>query len=192
MRFGPLVLTANLLSLLWVASVAMGEDSPSAAAPRKPGVMPHDMSAKEYCTSCHSGAVENVKAIPPGHYTDLDTCIICHAESSPMQHGFPARISHALTGREKCLTCHGGKIKGIPSVSPYHKGFEETGCTLCHAAPEPGAAVTAATAPVLPHSLQGRGPCLICHGGKMPGIVVVPKDHAGFDNGSCLYCHAVK
>lgn len=53
--------------------------------------------------------------------------------------------------------------------------------------PKPTA--TTSALPPIPHTLDGRADCLLCHssGGPKP----VPADHAGRDNKTCQLCHKV-
>jgi hypothetical protein len=41
----------------------------------------------------------------------------------------------------------------------------------------------------VPHDLEGRSECLMCHSGAMEGVAGVPEDHAGRGNETCLWCH---
>jgi hypothetical protein len=48
----------------------------------------------------------------------------------------------------------------------------------------------AAKPPAMQHTAQGRAQCLMCHGGTMPNIKAVPKNHEGRGNEACLWCHS--
>ncbi len=51
---------------------------------------------------------------------------------------------------------------------------------------------TAALAqPVIPHAIEGRNDCLMCHETGIAGAPRVPADHAGRNNSTCLICHRV-
>ena len=41
--------------------------------------------------------------------------------------------------------------------------------------------------PAIPHTLEGRDDCLMCHGET--GIKPFPADHAGRTNDTCTACH---
>lgn len=45
------------------------------------------------------------------------------------------------------------------------------------------------TAPLIPHTLEGRADCLSCHGSGISGIPQVPANHAGRTNADCATCH---
>ncbi len=47
----------------------------------------------------------------------------------------------------------------------------------------------AAKPPVTKHEIEGRGDCLMCHGGAMPNIKAVPATHEGRPNETCSWCH---
>lgn len=47
-----------------------------------------------------------------------------------------------------------------------------------------------AAAPPIPHTLEGRDRCLLCHtAGRMPTATDVPPDHEGRTNQTCQACH---
>jgi hypothetical protein len=47
----------------------------------------------------------------------------------------------------------------------------------------------AAGPPQIPHSLQGRDNCLLCHEQGIGGAPQIPTDHAGRTNETCQACH---
>jgi hypothetical protein len=53
----------------------------------------------------------------------------------------------------------------------------------------PPATTTAVSAPLIPHSLEGRDNCLACHQTGVGDAPAVPADHAGRTNDICLTCH---
>ena len=48
---------------------------------------------------------------------------------------------------------------------------------------------TAPAFPTIPHSLEGRDACLLCHQTGVAGASKVPEDHAGRTNETCTACH---
>jgi hypothetical protein len=51
-------------------------------------------------------------------------------------------------------------------------------------------AAQATKPPVVPHDLEGKANCLMCHSGKMPNIKGIPAEsHKDYTNDNCLLCH---
>jgi hypothetical protein len=46
-------------------------------------------------------------------------------------------------------------------------------------------------APPIPHDVEFKEECLMCHSGLLPNVAGVPADHEGYGNETCLDCHAV-
>ncbi len=143
-------------------------------------------------------------ASQPLRYADPSTCNACHqeqhsawetAQHSPVScescHG-PGQ-AHADTGakvvvdtsRELCALCHArllARPPQFPQVDLERHG-EQAECVTCHDPHEP----RLATAPLIPHTLEGRTDCLLCH--DLEGFKPVPEDHAGRGTETCLSCH---
>ena len=101
-------------------------------------------------------------------------------------------IPHDIPGKEQCLTCHGPQ--GVKPVPANHEGRPNDSCQVCHrpgATPTPGAvqpAQPAGSPPVIPHAVEGRQQCDMCHAG--PGSLQPnPADHTGRTNDTCQVCH---
>ncbi len=100
----------------------------------------------------------------------------------------PPAMSHSAEGRDDCMMCHkAGAMEPVPDAPANHVDRPSEICLMCHA---PDAAVQT-TAPVaVPHSLEGRDDCLMCHTvGAMEPVPDVPEDHAGMENAYCTLCH---
>lgn len=99
----------------------------------------------------------------------------------------PAPIPHALDGREECFACHAIGAVDAPPIPADHDQ-DVTVCTTCHAvwlAP-----VIAAAAPLaIPHELEGRGDCLVCHKLGTADAPRVPDNHDGLTSSICQTCH---
>jgi predicted CXXCH cytochrome family protein len=181
---------------------------PSGATPAAPPAIPHTLEGRADCLLCHGPS--GVLPFPADHAgrTD-DTCTGCHApppEPTPTPSPTPEptaaaptaqpagaaptapAIPHSLEGRADCLVCHGPD--GVRPFPADHAGRGNDTCTGCHASPAPTAAATAAAGlpPAIPHSLEGRADCLVCHGPN--GVRPFPADHAGRGNDICTGCHA--
>ena len=93
-------------------------------------------------------------------------------------------VPHEVDGRTSvCLTCHGAS--GLVPAPADHAGRSNRGCLACHKAPvrtggAPGI-------PLVPHELQGKDQCLVCHGEN--GMLPAPAGHAGRPRETCLQCH---
>ncbi|MBI5486865.1 MAG: cytochrome c3 family protein [Deltaproteobacteria bacterium] len=196
------------------ASPAVADAGPSPAdaggAPPPSGgppSIPHTLEGRSQCTACHSSGP---MAFPADHAGRTDSmCTGCHqpgasptgadagaadagaGEAAPPSGGPPA-VPHTLEGRDQCTVCHGeGGLRPMPGD---HAGRTDDMCLTCHHAPAgegggqppvPGAGVGGA--PAVPHGLQGRDECSLCH--SAGGVRPMPADHAGRANGTCLACH---
>ncbi len=113
-------------------------------------------------------------------------------EAKPSKHEAPAWttppvVKHSLEGRSNCLMCHSGKMKNVPAVPENHAGRTNDMCLLCHAA---DAEVQKTAPPAIPHELEGRSNCLMCHKpGAMKNVPDAPASHAGRTIAMCPVCH---
>lgn len=168
-----------------------------------PPQVPHTLEGRTECQSCHGPHEPWVEPPPQMPHTleGRTECLSCHGPQELRGAKLP-HIPHTLEGRTNCLTCHNtGAIKPFPED---HAGRTSVTCTTCHQpeevaiatpAPKPAPAPAATPAPaptltatptVIPHSLEGRDNCLMCHSS---GDYAVPADHAGRTSGTCLNCH---
>ncbi len=98
----------------------------------------------------------------------------------------PPVVPHDLEGRDDCLMCHSGAMDGMPAVPENHAGRGNATCLSCHG---PDAAMQTLTPPSIPHELEGRSECSMCHTSGMEGIPQAPADHEGRPNDACAMCH---
>jgi hypothetical protein len=98
----------------------------------------------------------------------------------------PKAVPHDLEGRSECLMCHSGAMEGVAGVPEDHAGRDNETCLWCHGA---GAAMQTTAAPQVPHELEGRADCAMCHTTGMESIPQAPEDHEGRPSGSCTMCH---
>lgn len=99
----------------------------------------------------------------------------------------PAPIPHSLEQRQECFTCHAIGAVDAPAVPADHEQ-DVTLCTTCHAvwlAP----AIAAAAPPAIPHELEGREDCLVCHKLGTADAPRVPDNHNGLVGDICQTCH---
>ncbi|MDE3091042.1 MAG: ammonia-forming cytochrome c nitrite reductase subunit c552, partial [Chloroflexota bacterium] len=123
------------------------------------------------------------------------------AQAERPAQGGPPQIPHAKEGHTDCLSCHEKGVNGAPKFPPDHTGRTNDMCLGCHtfkpgaasATAAPTAASTPATLsnvpPPIPHTLEGRDQCLVCHQTGGGGAPKVPADHAGRTNDQCRTCH---
>jgi hypothetical protein len=161
--------------------------------------VPHPKEGQEDCLVCHArGAVQ---PFPEDHsFQTNEFCLNCHqisvaavdtAEPATAASAIPA-VPHPLEGREDCLMCHDtGQVVPFPAD---HEGRTTETCLTCHQpseaaeVPTTAAPTTAVAAiPAVPHPLEGREDCLMCH--DTGQVVPFPADHEGRDSESCLGCH---
>ncbi len=103
---------------------------------------------------------------------------------APSPAATPMAVPHELEGRDNCLLCH---QNGDQALRADHTGRPVDICTSCHQPEETAPATPPAAAPtVIPHTLEGRDDCLLCH---QSGSQAVPDDHPGRDNETCTSCH---
>ncbi len=128
----------------------------------------HRSQVSPACQSCHGP----IKYSPKPDLKDQSFC---------------ANVSCHGTGWKKYVSL----IEAQPSVPTMPPPTPTPAPTV---APAAGATATATapavTAPDIPHTLEGRDNCLLCHGPG--GAKPVPADHAGRANDSCRVCHQPK
>jgi predicted CXXCH cytochrome family protein len=117
-----------------------------------------------------------------------------------------AAVPHPVTGREDCVACHGPE--GVRPFPADHAMRTNDICLGCHEAPatptpaptlvpSPTAVATPTETatpraaipgvPLIPHSLEGRADCLVCHSSQ--GVKPFLADHEGRGNDTCTVCH---
>ncbi|MHC4515376.1 MAG: cytochrome c3 family protein [Planctomycetota bacterium] len=95
-------------------------------------------------------------------------CATCH--NSAFAPGALAKPGLAHAYHLRCISCHKEERLG------------PTECTGCHR--------KAQVPPLsIKHPLTNVRKCLSCHAAKIPGVPVLPADHAGAPNGVCQICH---
>ena len=97
-------------------------------------------------------------------------------------------VTHDLEGKANCLMCHAvGVMEPVPDVPATHEGRAVETCGWCHAPTSP---MVTTGAPAIPHDLEGKANCMMCHAvGVMPPVPDVPADHQGRTVEMCGWCH---
>lgn len=156
------------------------------------------------CISCHNPHSPSLKQAPklPDMFRTLSDCTSCHREGGLK----PLPESHNGRGPDTCITCHRPEVVGpTPTPTPMPSGFKPTYTpTPAPIAPSPiftpepaetpstptATPAPARSAPRVPHTLEGRSDCLLCHGPQ--GFKPNPPDHEGRSKETCLACHGEK
>ena len=165
-----------------------------------PPPIPHTVEeARQDCLLCHAvGAVE-ASPIPAdvNHEEAEEFCHTCHAllpQPAPPAVAPPA-IPHDLLGREDCLMCHKMGIAFASRIPENHTGLPADLCQTCHlpalTTPLPEETREAGVMPSqVPHPVEGREDCRLCHETGAGGAPQFPPDHVDRANEVCLVCHA--
>lgn len=158
------------------------------------------------CKGCHGRLFSRPDDFPQvvsQRHARAWTCVSCHNPHRPeaiLQTGDQAatvpEIAHGVADRRDCLVCHGSGRGGV--FPEDHAGRTNELCVGCHvpltASPDlsqtPLLVSLTASFPRVPHNLQGRSNCLLCH--NLEGLLPVPKDHADRTNEMCRTCHTSK
>lgn len=134
------------------------------------------------CNACHNDKHDTW--VQSAHRSV--SCENCHGPGEVhLEKGTPLAVD---TAREACGVCHARVVarpRHFPQVDLEQHGGQAA-CVTCHNPHNPRVATT----PVIPHTLEGRTDCLLCH--NTGGIKPAPKDHEGRTSGSCLSCHRSK
>jgi hypothetical protein len=132
-----------------------------------------------YCASCHTERFELWQRADHGSVT----CETCHGPGTA--HVEEREKPLVDVSRQFCGLCHAAvfsRPSDFPQVDMETHG-SQSNCVNCHDPHAPGFASPS----LMPHNLEGRGDCLLCHntGAMRP----FPEDHAGRTNDACLVCH---
>jgi hypothetical protein len=141
------------------------------------------------CSACHQ---------PPSESHFGPNCEDCHTTDSfqgatlpPELHPVPLIGAHQ---RATCDVCHAAGQR-VPEYvcSNCHKPPEDHFTATCDTCHTPEGWVESASslvnlAPRIPHVLEGRESCLLCHD-PVGSIKPAPSNHAGYLNEQCLLCH---
>jgi len=108
------------------------------------------------------------------------------AGSAFAQDAKPPVMSHDMEGKENCAMCHSGAMEGIPAQPADHEGRAAESCVLCHGA---DSEMQTSAANAIPHDLEGKDNCSMCHSGAMEGMPAAPASHEGRGADTCSMCH---
>jgi mono/diheme cytochrome c family protein len=132
------------------------------------------------------------------HEGAAELCRTCHALlRQPVPPAVaPPSIPHDLVGRKDCLMCHKMGIAYASRIPENHIGLPAELCQTCHQAAAPAVPPPEETReagvmpPQVPHSIEEREDCRLCHETGTGGATQFPADHIDRSNEVCLVCHA--
>jgi hypothetical protein len=142
---------------------------------------------------CHD--IGQVEPFPADHEgLTNEVCLTCHEVAEGVEESAEGAaemllVPHSLEGREDCLVCHDiGQVEPFPAD---HEGRTNETCLTCHEVAEGAEESTEEAAAMLsvPHPVEGREDCLMCH--DIGQVEPFPADHEGRTNETCLTCHEV-
>lgn len=154
----------------------------SAARLMQPPI-PHDLTGRQDCLSCHKDGVGGAPKYPADHAGRTnDTCQMCHKQG--------AAAPSAPTAQPTTATSSALEAQPTVAAQPIpHDIAGHENCTQCHLVSQPAATAVPGGPPPIPHDVVGRDDCLVCHGTGQAGAPKVPADHAGRTSDTCRTCH---
>ena len=166
---------------------AAGEEAAQPASAGGAPLIPHALEGREDCLVCHAVG-SGMKPAPADHEgRTKETCRACHQVASDVA---PAEETPAATAT---ITPTVAAPTPTATASPSATRVVSTPTTTA-ATPTATVSPTAAApagAPAIPHALEGRDNCLICHAPDS-AVKPAPADHKGRTNESCQGCHSLE
>ncbi len=139
------------------------------------------------CENCHGPGERHIRGEEPlAIPQSSETCLICHEKLVSRPAAFPQVESVQHAGAQQCIACHNPHSPAFWKTPPSPKT-----ATTPEPAPAAGETPTAKEPqgpPGIPHTLEGRSNCTLCHQVK-GGIRPMPEDHSGRTSEVCLACH---
>jgi hypothetical protein len=101
----------------------------------------------------------------------------------------PPVTPHDMEGKENCAMCHAEGVMGATKSPASHEGFDQANCQLCHSEKSP-VQVADGPAPAIPHDIEGKENCAMCHAEDVMGATKTPENHGEMKQENCGVCHA--
>jgi cytochrome c553 len=162
-----------------------------------PPPIPHTLEgARQDCLLCHAVGAVDASPIPADadHEEAEELCRTCHAllpQPAPPATA-PPGIPSDVAGQEDCLTCHKMGVAYAPHLPENHAGLPADLCETCHQV-VPGALLSEGgprgEPPHVPHFMEDRTDCRLCHETGSGGAPQSPADHVDRANEGCPVCH---
>jgi hypothetical protein len=136
------------------------------------------------CETCHSNGQDHIDMNSRMPEVNSQECESCHED--------PVYIPSSMQPVEKtiCVRCHDNTILSESdtfSRIDFENHYVPIDCGTCHADHTPE--INIAEAPYIPHLLENRTDCKLCHGPG--GIKVFPESHINRPNNVSIECHIV-
>ena len=162
--------------------------------------VPHLLDGRADCLLCHNTG--SIRPFPQGHMGRLnDICLVCHqpSEQPDPTPTFTPKATFTPTPIPTPTPEPTPTLAPTPTPTATLKPGETPEPTPTPTAtsvptptptPVPSPTPTPTTgleAPHVPHTLEGRNDCLLCH--NTGSIRPFPQDHVGRTNELCLVCH---
>ena len=151
------------------------------------------------CENCHGPGVDHIKEnVKLNVNTSPELCLQCHGEAVGRPVDFPQIDPAKHAGQQECVTCHNphspqfGNLPSIPTSAPNETppAPQSTRAGSPRSESDDDDEEEEEGPPSVPHSLEGRSDCLLCH--ATGGLEPYPADHAGRPSESCLSCHQAR
>lgn len=137
------------------------------------------------CETCHGPGRAHIEAqARPIVDNSREACGVCHGQLPSRPKDFPQVDLATHNVPTTCTTCHNPHA---PQVTALRQMTPSPDNTQSGAGSAPK---TETQLPRIPHSLEGRVDCLLCH--NTGGLKPFPEDHAGRTSAVCLSCHGSK
>jgi hypothetical protein len=106
--------------------------------------------------------------------------------AAAQESGKPAAVTHDLEGKDNCLMCHKTGVMEAPVAPESHADRTSDVCLLCHGE---GSPMQTADAGAIPHDLEGKDNCLMCHKTGVMEATKISENHGEVANEQCQLCH---
>lgn len=147
------------------------------------------------CETCHGPAKDHLATQATLTVdTSAGLCNLCHSKLPARPANFPQITPSTHSGGALCVSCHNPHSPGfgnnslssapLTSTNPPANALPNDNSAPPLPAPSP---TVKSLIPQIPHTLDGRSNCLVCHSASGP--IPYPQSHTGRTADTCLTCH---
>ncbi len=174
---------------------------PSSASPP----ITHDLVARDECLMCHNMGIGYAPGIPENYDAPpVDLCQTCHRPApgevplaeTPVTGVTLSQLPYPVENRADCRLCHDTAFADASQFPDEQADRANEGCLACHALFARQETLTGLEEdedddepPSVPHSLENRNDCRLCHESGLGDAPEFPGDHADYENEVCQVCH---